>query len=111
MLLPEVRGEWVYITSTVPWINEQNGRVVPWHTSRRETGKNRGVDLAKGYHSGAHAVVAVSRGGEDTQGEGGIVLAFFGPLKQFVEINSNVGKMLRGDFTVPLGGYLVTDLF
>jgi hypothetical protein len=29
MLLPEVRGEWVYITSTVPWINEQNGRVVP----------------------------------------------------------------------------------
>jgi hypothetical protein len=36
---------------------------------------------------------------------------FFGPLKQFVEINSNVGKMLRGDFTVPLGGYLVTALF
>ena len=98
-------------TSTVPWINEQNGRFVPCHTSRSETGKNRGVDPAKGYHSGAHAVVAVSRGGEDTQGEGGIALAFFGPLKQFVEINSNVGKMLRGDFTVPLGGYLVTDLF
>ena len=73
-----------------------------------ETGKNRGVDPAKGYHSG---VVVVSRGGEDTQGEGGIDLAFFGPLKQFVEINSNVGKMLRGDFTVPLGGYLVTAIF
>ena len=81
------------------------------HTSRRETGKNRGVDPAKGYHSGAHAVVAVSRGGENTQGEGGIALAFLVSLKQFVEINSNVGKMLRGDFTVPLGGYLVTALF
>ena len=46
-----------------------------------------GVDPAKGYHSGAHAVVAVSRSGEDTQGEGGIALALFGPLKQFVEIN------------------------
>jgi hypothetical protein len=80
-------------------------------TSRRETGKNRRVDPAKGYHSGAHAVVAVSRGGEDTQGEGGIALAFFGPLKQFIEINSNVGKMLRGDVTVPLGDYLVTALF
>jgi hypothetical protein len=78
---------------------------------RRETGKNRGVDPAKGYHSGAHAVVLVSRGGEDAQGEGDIALAFFGPLKQFVEINSNVGKMLRGDFTVPLGGYLITALF
>ena len=74
------------------------------------------MDLLEKYGPSAEtlsddAVVAVSRGGEDTQGEGGIALAFFGPLKQFVEINSNVGKMLRGDFTVPLGGYLVTALF
>lgn len=44
-------------------------------------GKNRGVDPAKGYHSRAHAVVAVSRGGEDAQGEGGIALAFFWSAK------------------------------
>jgi hypothetical protein len=31
-------------------------------------------------------------------------------LKQLVEINSNVGKILRGDFTVPLEGYLVMAL-
>jgi hypothetical protein len=70
-----------------------------------ETRKKPGIDPAKGYHSG------VVVGGEGTQGEGGIDLAFFGPLKQFVEVNSNVGKMLRGDFTVPLGDYLVTALF
>ena len=40
-----------------------------------------GVDPAKGYHSGAHAVVVVSRGREDTQGEGGIDLAFFWSAK------------------------------
>ena len=73
------------------------------------------MDLLEKYGPSAEtlsddAVVAVSRGGEDTQGEGGIALVF-GPLKQLVEINSNVGKMLRGDFTVPLGGYLVTALF
>jgi hypothetical protein len=55
--------------------------------------------------------VAVSRGGEDTQGEGGIALAFLVPLKQFIEIDSNIGKMLRGDFTVPLGDYFVRALF
>jgi hypothetical protein len=36
-----------------------------------------GEDGKKGKrHSGAHAVVAVSRGGEGTQGEGGLALAF-----------------------------------
>jgi hypothetical protein len=70
--------EWVYITSTVPWINEQNGRVVPplalpdvdWEKPGGRPGQR--LPLWR-----AHAVVAVSRGGEDTQGEGGYPSLFF----------------------------------
>jgi hypothetical protein len=83
MLLPE--GAWrvglYYLYRAVDKRAKRSSRTSLSHTSRRENGKNRGVDLAKGYHSGAHAVVAVSRGGENTQGEGGIVLAFFWSAK------------------------------